>query len=192
MASAIRKQRPRNTNVRKPIYLPEARAAANAVGQVLVTKYGQQAWLLQIMEMVQAAVDGAIKQLSGSAGPTQNAAGSLKAPEAYAMPARTREDVIQGTPNIEQVASDNPAPTNHRMVQEAVQAADAGDMDMFAQLAGVADPSTRQLGHGIPGQPAPQPMREAPVSASGLIMPNGAPAVVQPAPEPEPAKDWLM
>lgn len=160
------------------------------MGQVLVAKYGQQPWLLQIMEMVQSAVDRAIKQLSGSAGPTQNAAGSLQAPQGYALPARTREDVIQSTPNIEQMPSDNPVPTNQRLVHEAVQAADAGDMDMFAQLAGVVDPATRQLGQGVPGQPMPQRMHEAPVSATGLIMPNGTPAVVPPAPVAD--EGWLM
>jgi hypothetical protein len=143
------------------------------------------------MEMVQAAVDRGIKQLSGSAGPSENAAGSLKAPDSYVMPARTKEDVIQTTPNIQDVPSDNPVPTDQRMVQEAVQAADAGNMDMFAQLARVADPATRQLGHGVPGQQPVQPMQDAPVSSSGLVMPNGSP--VAPAPAPAPADDgWLM
>ena len=184
--------RGRRTSIAKPIYLPEARAAANAVGQVLVARYGQQTWLLQIMEMVQSAVDRGIKQLSGSPGPSENAAGSLAAPQGYALPARTREDVVQTTPNIQDVPSDNPVPTNQRMVQEAVQASNDGNMDVFAQLAGVADPATRQLGHGVPGQAQVQPMQDSAVSPSGLVMPNGAPAVSQPAPAPAKDSGWLM
>ena len=137
-----------------------------------------------------SAVDRGIKQLSGTSGPTENSVGSLKAPGQYAMPARTREDVIQTTPNIQDVPSDNltAAPD----VVERAMAADSNDM--FALLAGVSDPAGRQLGHGIPGQAQPMPMREAPVSPGGLIMPNGAPPHrAAPAPAPAPADSgWLM
>lgn len=135
------------------------------------------------------AVHRGIEQLSGSAGPMQNAANGAIKQQGYAMPARTREDVIQGTPNIADVPSDNPVPQNQRVIQQAVQ---QQDNDMFAQLAGVADPATRQLGHGIPGEARPQPMQQAPMTANGLVLPPGAGVPSAPAPVQENVNiEWL-
>lgn len=171
MAATFRVGRGRRTNIPKPIYLSEARASANAVGQVLVAKYGQHPWILQIMEGVQSFVDRAIQQLSGSAGPAQNSMpGDLQA-GGYAMPARTREDVVTQSPGLLQGPSDIPAPNNHQLVQQGLQ---QDNNDMFALLSSAADPAVQQLGQGVPNQQMPQPMQEAPVSQSGLVMPQGA------------------
>ncbi len=140
------------------------------------------------MEMVQSAVDRGIKQLSGTAGPTENASGSLSAPKGYAMPARTREEVIQENPSIVQNPADISAPVNQQLVQQGMQ---QENNDVFAMLSNASDPATRQLGHGIPGQAQPQPMQEAQASPSGLVMPNGSPAVSVPAPKPADS-GWLM
>jgi hypothetical protein len=142
------------------------------------------------MEAVMVAVHRGIEQLSGSAGPTQNAANGAIKQQGYAMPAHTREDVLQATPNIAQVPSDNPAPQNQHVVQQAVR---EQNNDMFAMLAGVADPTTRQLGHGIPGEARPQPMQQAPMTANGLVLPPGTGAQpVAPAPSQDDANiEWL-
>lgn len=156
------------------------------MGQVLVAKYGQQKWLLQLMEMVQASVDRGIKQLSGTAGPTENAIGSLDAPQGYAMPARTREEVIKEDPNIVRGQADIAAPANQQIVTQGMQ---QDNNDMFALLSAAADPATQHLGHGLPGQAQVQPMQETPSSPSGLVLPNGSPAVADPAPVDS---GWLM
>ena len=89
-------QRQRRTNVAKPVYISEATESANAVGQVLAAHYGEQAWILQIMEMVQASVDRGVKQLAGTPGPTDNAQAFTQVDQnQYAMPARTAPEVHQ-------------------------------------------------------------------------------------------------
>jgi len=174
MAATFRVGRGRRTNIPKQVYLPEARASANEVGRVLVGKYGQHPWILQIMEGVQAFVDRAIQQLGASAGPSQNSQpGDLQ--QGYAMPARTREDVVQQNPQILQQPSDIQAPNNQQLVQQGMQ---QDNNDMFAVLSRAADPAAQELGHGIPNQQAPQPMQATPTSQSGLVMPQG------PAPQP--------
>ncbi len=188
MATNFRIGSSRRTNISKPVYLPEARSSANAVGQVLVAKYGQQQWLLQIMEMVMVAVDRGIKQLGGSAGPTENATGSLSAPATYALPARTREDVERDSPGVISSPSDSPVPGSQHLVQQGLQ---TDHNDLFAVLSKAADPATRQLGHGLPGQAVPQPMQEIQESPGGLLMPNGVPAIDQSTSESADS-GWLM
>ena len=166
MASFRVGSRGRRRNIPGTVYLPEARASANAVGQVLVAKYGKHPWILQVMEAVQGAVQRGIEQLGASQAPAQNAMPGDIQNQGYAMPARTAADV---TPGFIAAPSDNPAP-NPQQVERAMQ---AQDMDMFAQLAQVADPTTQQLGRGVPGQPTPQPMREAPMTQGGLTLPSG-------------------
>ncbi len=160
-------RRSRRTKIPKPVYLAEARAAANAAGQILVAQYGEHPWILQIMEAVQQAVDRGVKQLSGSQAPTANAMPGDIQSQGYVMPARTAEDV---SPNFIAAPSDNPAP-NQRDVEAAMA---AGTVDMFAQLARVADPAPH-LGQPIPNQPMPQPPQAIQASPSGLILPAGAP-----------------
>jgi hypothetical protein len=128
------------------------------------------------MEGVQSFVDRAIQQLGASQGPAQNSQpGDLQ--HGYAMPARTREDVVQQDPGILQAPSNIPAPNNHQLVQQGMQ---TEDNDMFALLSRAVDPATQQLGHGIPDQQAPQPMQATPTSQSGLVMPQGqAPQPIQ-------------
>lgn len=164
-------RRGRRQQIPKPVYLEEARAAANAVGQVLVAKYGQAAWILQIMEAVQAAVDRGIKQLSGSAGPQQNSMPGDIQQQGYAMPARTGEEVIQAVPNIMQQRADIPLP-NQQQVQAQLP---VESNDMFAQLARAADPAAQQLGQAPPPQAYPQPMQAPQQTAGGLILPPGVP-----------------
>ncbi len=131
------------------------------------------------MEMVQAAVDRAIQQLSGTPGPQGNASPADFQTQGYAMPARTREDVVQANPSIVQQPSDIPQPNNQQLVAQGLQ---QDDHDVFALLSRAADPAMQQLGQGLPNQPAPQPMQQTPVSQSGLVMPQGsAPQPIQEA-----------
>lgn len=122
------------------------------------------------MEMVQVAVDRGIQQLGASAGPTANGAPG----DSYVMPARTREDVIQQSPGIIAAPADIAAPNNAQLVQQGMQLRPE-ESDMFAVLSRAADPAVQQLGHGVPNQAPMQPMREAPVSQSGLVLPPGMP-----------------
>jgi hypothetical protein len=139
------------------------------VGQVLVRKYGQQQWILQVMEAVMAAVHRGIEQLGGSNGPSANAMPGDLYTQGYVMPARTREDVMQQNPNILHQPSDIPAPTNAQLVAQGLQ---EESNDMFALLSRAADPAVQQLGQGVPHQPMPAPMREGMMTKSGLVLPN--------------------
>jgi hypothetical protein len=139
------------------------------VGQVLVAKYGKEAWILQIMEAVMGAVQRGIDQLAASAGPQANAMPGDIQMGGYAMPARTREDVIQQSPQILTQPADIPAPTNQQLVAQGMQ---EENNDMFALLSRAADPAVQQLGQGVPNQPMPQPMQQGLVSQTGLVLPN--------------------
>lgn len=140
------------------------------MGRILVEKYGQYPWILQIMEAVQGAVQLGIEQLSGSMGPAANSQpGDIQA-QGYNMPARTREDVVQQNPQILQQPSDVPLPRNDQLVQQGLQ---EGNNDMFALLSRAQDPAQQQLGQSLPNQPQPQPMREVQQTKSGLVMPDG-------------------
>lgn len=167
-------QRGRRTHVPKPVYLPEATESANAVGHVLVRKYGQQAWILQIMEMIQAATDRGIKQLSGSHGPMENAQPFQESGPSnpYRFGPRSPEEVQQDAAAHQ--AHQPRVPTQmQQQAQQAVEAYDRDEMDLFAQLAQVADPA-QQLGRPIPGQPMPQQQHEQ-RTKGGLILPPGQP-----------------
>ena len=126
-------------------------------------------WLLQIMEMVQSSVDRALQTLSGSVGPTGNGSPGDIQTQGYAMPARTGAEVQQANPNIMQQPANIPLPTQ----QQVAQGLQEQDNDMFSVLSRSADPAMQQLGQGIPNQPMPQPMQQAPVTQSGLVMPPG-------------------
>lgn len=192
MAATFRVGKGRRTNIPKPVYLPEARAAANAVGQVLVAKYGKEAWILQIMEAVMGAVQRGIDQLGASAGPQANAMPGDIQMGGYAMPARTREDVIQHSPQILQQASDIAAPTNRQLVAQGMQ---EENNDMFALLSRAADPAVAQLGQGVPNQPMPQPMQQGLVSQTGLVLPNQPQEVPHERTSPghhDDAMSWLL
>ena len=129
------------------------------------------------MEGVQAFVDRAVQQLGASPGPTQNSSPADLQQGGYAMPARTREDVVQANPGIANSPADIAAPSNQQLVQQGLQ---TENNDMFALLSKAADPATQQLGQGVPNQPMPQSMQQSPVSSSGLILPPGvAPQPVQ-------------
>ena len=85
--------RKRRTRIPKPKYLPEATAAAEAAGRVLVDHYGEQPWILQAMEVVRGGLQNAIPQLrnaapAGNMESFQNGAG-------YVMPPRTAEEIKQ-------------------------------------------------------------------------------------------------
>lgn len=142
-----------------------------------------------------AAVDRGIQQLGSSAGPTQNAMPGDLQQGGYAMPARTREDVVQANPEIAYSPADIAAPNNQQLVQQGLQ---TESNDMFALLSRAADPAVQQLGQGIPDQPMPQPMRQAPVSQSGLVLPLGpAPQSMQEVrgekeTESDGSLDWLL
>lgn len=139
------------------------------MGQVLVAKYGQQPWILQVMEAVQAAIDRGVRQLASTQAPTANAMpGDLQ--QGYAMPARTAEDVIQQNPNIVQAPADIAAPNNRQLVAQGLQ---QDNNDMFATLARAADPAQQQLGQSLPNQPMPQSPPAVQASQSGLVLPQG-------------------
>lgn len=89
MARTI-KVRGRNRSVKKPVYLPEARASGEAVERILEDAYGEQPWIHQVVTAVTACVHRGVSQLSGSAGPSRNS----QPGEGYVMPARTREEIL--------------------------------------------------------------------------------------------------
>ncbi len=129
------------------------------------------------MEAVQSAVDRGVKQLSGTQAPVANAQPGDIAQQGYAMPARTREDVVQQNPQLLQQPSNIPAPNNQQLVQQGLQ---VEDNDMFAVLSRAADPAQQRLGQPPPPQAMPQPMREVHQTSGGLILPAGmAPQLVQ-------------
>lgn len=115
------------------------------------------------------AVQRGIEQLGASAGPQANSMPGDIQVGGYALPARTREDVIQQSPNILQQPSDIAAPTNRQLVAQGLQ---EENNDMFALLSRAADPAVAQLGQGVPNQPMPQPMQQGLVSQTGLVLPN--------------------
>ncbi len=116
-----------------------------------------------------AAVQRGIEQLGGGPGPVANSMpGDINA-QGYAMPARTREDVVQQSPNIIHQPSDIAAPTSRQLVAQGLQ---EENNDMFALLSRAADPAVAQLGHGVPNQPMPQPMQQGAMTQSGLVLPN--------------------
>lgn len=123
------------------------------------------------MEAVQSAVDRGIKQLSGTQAPAANAMPGDIQQQGYAMPARTREDVVQQNPQILQQPSNIPAPNNQQLVQQGLQ---EQNNDMFAVLSRAADPAHQRLGQAPPPQAMPQPPHAVQSSPSGLILPAGA------------------
>jgi hypothetical protein len=81
------------------------------VGEVLVAHYGRSDAVVQIMEMVQAAVDRGIKQLLTGAAPVRNAQPfHAGAPNQYAFGPREKyeagEDGTMNTPSGLQEATD--------------------------------------------------------------------------------------
>lgn len=179
----------RRANIPKPVYLQEATDAANAVGQILVTRYGQFPWILQVMEMVRMGVDRGVKQLAGGPGPVQNSDAFVEAGPAnpYTHQARTSpEDIAQINAQAAQQAHQPTVPAQLQpQAQQAQEAADAGRQDLFAQLAQVADPA-QHLGQPIYGQPAPPPIQPSIQTESGLILPTGE---AQPQGEPNASPD---
>lgn len=101
----------RNAGVSKPVYLQAATESANAVGEVLVAHYGRSDAVVQVMEMVQAAVDRAIKQLLTGAAPAQNAQPFVDgAPNQYAFEARTSIETPEGNMKIPEELQEVPDP----------------------------------------------------------------------------------
>lgn len=47
-------------------FLPEATAAAQATGDILMQRYGAQAWIDQVMDAIRNAVQNGIENLSGT------------------------------------------------------------------------------------------------------------------------------
>ncbi len=88
---ATRKQRARRTKIPRQQHLPEATAAANAAGRVLVEKYGEAPWILQAMEVVRGGIENCIRQLSGTAVPHNNA--SFNEGARYVHPARSADEI---------------------------------------------------------------------------------------------------
>lgn len=131
----------RRRNIPKPVYLPEARASGDAVGHILLTQYGEQPWIHQIVEAVMAAVDRGVQQLGGSAGPQQNAMPGDLQTRGYVMPARSSQEVLQADPSIANRPSDIRAPTTQTQIDEGLKALDSGDFSRYQQVAKPADPS---------------------------------------------------
>lgn len=143
------------------------------MGQVLVARYGQHQWILQVMEMVVASVDGGIKQLTGTPGPAQNAQSFTQVdPNHYAMGARTAQEV-KVAPAAHSGHIPAVQPSQVPQAQQAQAAMQAGQVDMFAQLSQIADPALQQLGQPIPGQPMPPPTQPPIQTPGGLILPPG-------------------
>jgi hypothetical protein len=127
-----------------------------------------------------------VKQLAGGTPPRQNADAFQEegAANHYSMPARTTPAEIAQI--NAQAANQQHQPTvpmpQQAQAQQAMDAADLGRQDLFAQLAQVADPA-QHLGQPIYGQPAPEPMKPTLQTESGLILPAGE---AQPQPQGEP------
>lgn len=90
MANTTRRRR---TNVPRPRALPAAQACAEEVRRVLNEEYPDHEWISQVADVALHAIDGAIKQLSGMS-VTRNATPFDSGPHSYAMPARTKEELL--------------------------------------------------------------------------------------------------
>ncbi len=143
----------RNTTRRNRVYLPEARAAANAVAVVLVGKYGQVAWIMQAMTAVMEATQNCIEQLSGQAAPESSL--PLGDGGQYNFPARTAQELQASAAqaaHVGNVSAARDAQVQH--AQDADIALANGEVDMFAvlqQAAGVQDPASQ----GMPATEVP-------------------------------------
>ncbi len=125
------------------------------------------------MEMVVASVDGGIKQLTGTPGPSQNAQSFTQVDQNhYTMGARTAQEV-KVAPAAHSGHIPAVQPEQVPQAQQAQQAMRDNKPDMFAQLAQIQDPALQQLGQPIPGQPMP-PSTQPPIQTpGGLILPPG-------------------
>ena len=143
------------------------------------------------MEMIRMGVDNGVKQLAGGPGPKQNADAFQEEGQAnhYSQPARTTPaEIAQINAQAAQHQHQPTVPLQQQaQAQQAMEAADLGRQDLFAQLAHVADPA-QHLGQPIYGQPAPPPMQPTMQTESGLILPPGA-AEPQPQGEPDASPD---
>jgi len=141
------------------------------------------------MEMVRIGVDRGVKQLAGGPGPVQNSDSFIEAgpANAYAQPARTSpEDIAQiNAQAAQQQHQPTVPPQLQQQAQQAQEYADAGRVDLFAQLAQVADPA-QHLGQPIYEQPTPNPPQPKIQTESGLILPPGQ---AQPQGEPDGSPD---
>ena len=79
----------RNTAKPRRRFLPEATAAAEATGHILIEAYGDKPWIFQIKEAIKNAVQNGIENLSGT-NVTQNAHPGGN----YQYPARSREELL--------------------------------------------------------------------------------------------------
>lgn len=174
--------RQRRADIPKPRYLREATAAAEAAGEILVRSFGQQQWILQVMEAVQRAVDIGVKQLGQQPAVASNEM-SIQNGTGYRFNARTREELIQS-----------------RQI-----AAEERGIDPRSQFSQLHDP-TKELGAPSLDDVVTPRDDGCMVSASGLILPAGAGSGVgyaherahlpppEPQPESQPAseEDWLL
>ena len=78
---------------RRQRHLPEADAAADEVGRILLRHYGEQEWIFQIMDAVRVAVTNGVARFTQAQLPEVNEmpGGS------YRFAARTREELLQNT-----------------------------------------------------------------------------------------------
>lgn len=130
---------PRAT-VPRPVYLPQAIRAAEAVGQSLVAEYGQVEWIAQVQEGVARLVNTAVQQWSGIAPPSGNAI-PLAAGGAYTHEPITEVGVqehLKANPAAHQ--GNVAAPQDPRVVARAQAAHQAQQPQQFAEIAGVLDP----------------------------------------------------
>jgi hypothetical protein len=70
-------------------FLPEATAAAEATGEILTHRFGDQPWIFQIKDAIKNAVQNGIENLSGSVVTQNGAPGG-----SYQYPARSREELL--------------------------------------------------------------------------------------------------
>lgn len=139
------------------------------MGKVLVDVYGEQPWILQLMEAVMICVHRGVNQLGSSQGPSANAQPVDLQSQGYAMPARTKEDVIRENPGIETSPADIPSEGNSQRIQQGLQ---TESNDMFARLSGAVDPAAQQLGRPAQNEAMPQKPKQITANSSGLILPS--------------------
>lgn len=82
----------RRTNIARPKYLPQATAAGQAAGAILVQSFGEADWIFQVVEAVQIAVDRGIRQLGQGQQVSMNEQ-PLAQGAPYRMPPRTAEQL---------------------------------------------------------------------------------------------------
>lgn len=70
-------------------YLREAAAAAEAAGEILTQRYGQQPWIAQVQDAVRNAVQNGIELLSGTA-----VSVNAHPHDGYRFPARSKEELL--------------------------------------------------------------------------------------------------